>query len=105
MLSRLINQSENSIIIDQWPIRRQYYLEEPGYDREEETGEHVTHSLGALLNQSNGDEDPLPQEDEETQGDKEDDAGHWGEGNPGVSLLEKIINNLWSPVELENYFS
>ena len=52
------------------------YLEEPGYDREEETGEHVTHSLGALLNQSNGDEDPLPQEDEETQGDKEDDAGH-----------------------------
>ena len=35
----------------------------------------MTHSLGALLNQSNSDEDPLPQEDEETQGDKEDDAG------------------------------
>ena len=53
-----------------------------------------------LFNQGNGDSDPLPKEDEETDDDKEEDANDGGERQPSVLLLQEVVYDLWRPVQL-----
>ena len=56
--------------------------------------------LGSLLDQSDGDPDSLPEEDEEADEDKEEDPDDRGEGDPGVLLLQEVLSYVWCPVQL-----
>ena len=53
-----------------------------------------------LFNESDGDQDPLPEEDEEAHGDQEDDAGDASEGQPGLSQPQQVVAILWGEVHL-----
>ena len=73
-------------------------MKQPGNDGEEEAGEHGSNSLGTLLYQTNGYDDSLSKEDEQTDKHKEEDSKNTREGNPGVSLFDEIMQNIWRPI-------
>ena len=54
-----------------------------------------------LLYEGDGDEDPLAEEDEDAEDDEEEDPRDAGEGQPGVALLQEVIQDLRSPVQLQ----
>ena len=58
-----------------------------------------------LLNQGDGNPDPLPEEDEEADDDEEKDANDGGESQPCVLLLQEVVYDLWRPVQLQNLLS
>ena len=95
-----------------------HQLEEVGNDGEEETGEHRTHRFGSLLYQCNGDLNSLQgrrinlcylnsrtliylsQEDKEADNDEKENPEDHREGQPGITLLQKIFDDLRSNVQL-----
>ena len=96
-----------------------HQLEEVGNNGEEQTGEHRTHRFGSLLYQCNGDLnslqekkqlkkhqykrilDFLSQENEEAENDEKENTEDDCEGQPGITLLQKIFDDLRSYVQLQ----
>ena len=60
----------------------------------------MAHSAAALLYQGDGDQDPLAEEDEHADHHQEDDPSDDGEGQPSITLLEEVLHNGRSPVQL-----
>ena len=95
-----------------------HQLEEVGNDGEEQTGEHCPHRFGSLLYQCNGDLNSLQeeklghqnsnrtlnylsQEDKDADDDEKENPQDDCEGQPCITLLQKIIDDLRSYVQLE----
>ena len=58
--------------------------------RPDEGAGHVRHRLGALLDELDGEGDPLPEDDQDEGDHEEDDAEDDGEGEPGLGEVEEV---------------
>ena len=68
--------------------------------RPDECAGHVRHRLGALLDELDGEGDPLPEDDQDEGDHEEDDAEDDGEGEPGLGLVEEVPGVVEGEVDL-----
>ena len=64
------------------------------------TSEYLTDCFAALLYKCYGQKDPLSEEDQEDKEDDEHDAKAEGDEDPGVTQLQKLLQEVGSPVDL-----